>query len=148
MFNESWSVFFPYNILFIFLQTCIALAAIRQTIIPSTVVSEEDTSEIAACIAEVAGVDPNLVLVTLEPTRRRRQVFDPSLLRQSNPTLQVTILSSDYATSAAVETYLNSAAFLAALNAALEDAGINIAEAGIATVDLTNSTRKLILYRV
>ena len=97
-------------------------------------------------MAHVIDVDPNMVLVTINSSRRRRQLFDPSLLRQSNPTLQVTILSSDYATSAAVLAYLNSAEFLATLNTALADAGIDtsIAENNIATIDLTNDTGMLI----
>ena len=100
-------------------------------------VEEEDLEEIKKCVAQVTGVDPAFVLVKLKSEaeiERRRQLFDESLLRQNPPTLDITILSSDYNSSVVVFNYLNSEAFLTAINAALADAGITIAEAGIATV--------------
>jgi hypothetical protein len=118
---------------------------VQQTLTVSNTEScdEMDLKEIEGCMSDLLGVHQGYIHATC-PHTRRRPFFGNSLFRQSTNTITITVLGSTYEISQAVYDYLNSAEFLANLNAALTDSGIDVTGANAPSVANEDITGMLI----
>ena len=101
---------------------------------------ELDLNEVAVCVSDVTGVNSGFIQASC-PNTKNRPFFRNSTFRQSTGhTILLTVLVENYGPAVEVHDFLSSASFLALLNQALQDQGIDVSGANAVAVSHTDVT--------